>query len=479
MNWFSKTPPRLLSRLGQCALLLIFASNLALAAPAPSRAAQAQGSGPVYVVELGDTLYDIARNFGISVVELQAANPAVDPNALSVGETLTIPGFEGVNGSLTTHSLEPGETLDSLALRLGLKRDSLVRLNGVVNPELLFVNESAVIVDAVDAAPAVPTSTTYALTPGEGLLSFAAAHNQSPWSLAADNRLGDPALVVPGSNVVVPGGDHATQAMPYPLLDVQIRPFPVIQGHTMVVQVDTATPMTVTGVLSDSVLNFVTDPGSDTRHYAIQGLYRLLDPDLYPLTLSAMDADGQKVTLSQRLPVHAGNYLVDDPLTVDPATIEPAVTIPEQNQIFAIAGPVTADRLWDGPFKLPSVGAFRSVFGSLRSYNGGPYSSFHSGVDFSGGEDRPITAPAPGVVVFTGTLTVRGNATVINHGWGVYTGYWHQSKILVNVGDHVTTGQMIGYNGATGRVTGPHLHWEMIVGGEQVDPIQWTKVAFP
>src|SRR3989442_1370360 len=137
MNWFSKTPPRLLRRVGQCALLLIFASNLALAAPAPSRATQARGSGLVYVVQLGDTLYDIALSFGISVVELQAANPGVDPNALSVGETLTIPGFEGVNGTLATHSLEPGETLDSLALRLGLKRDTLVRLHGIVNPELL------------------------------------------------------------------------------------------------------------------------------------------------------------------------------------------------------------------------------------------------------------------------------------------------------------------------------------------------------
>ena len=285
--------------------------------------------------------------------------------------------------------------------------------------------------------------------------------------------------MVPGFQVVVPGGDHATEALPYPLLDVQLRPFPVIQGHTVVVQVDTATPMTVTGILSDSVLNFETDPVTTTRHYALQGIYRLTDPDFYPLVLSATDADGQVVTLSQRLPVHAGDYLVDDPLTVDPATIDPATTIPEQDQIFAIAAPATPVKMWDGLFVLPSVGSFRSVFGSLRAYNGGPYDSFHGGVDFSGGEDRPITAPAPGVVVFTGKLIVRGNATVIDHGWGVYTGYWHQSQILVNVGDHVTTGQILGYQGATGRVTGPHLHWEMIIGDKQVDPLQWTKVAFP
>ncbi len=427
----------------------------------------------------GDTLYDIALSFGITVDALQAANPGVDPRALTVGQALTIPGYEGVSGTLSTHSLAPGETLDSLALRLGLKRDTLVRLNGIVNPELLFINESAVTVNVADAAPAVPTSTTYLLSPGEGLLSFAAAHKQNPWGLAVDNHLSDPAVEVAGSSLVVPGGQHATQALPFPLLDVQLSPFPVVQGHTVELEVDTAIPLTVTGLLSDSVLHFETDPGSNTRFYALQGIYRLLEPNLYPLVLSAIDADGQAVTLSQRLPVHAGNYLVDDPLTVDPATIDPAVTLPEQAQILALAKPVTPLRMWDGLFALPSVGSFRSVFGSLRSYNGGPYDSFHGGVDFSGGEGRPITAPAPGIVVFTGKLTVRGNATVIDHGWGVYTGYWHQSKILVNVGDPVTTGQVLGYNGATGRVTGPHLHWEVIIGDYQVDPLQWTKVVFP
>jgi len=81
--------------------------------------------------------------------------------------------------------------------------------------------------------------------------------------------------------------------------------------------------------------------------------------------------------------------------------------------------------------------------------------------------------------VFAAPLIVRGNATIIDHGWGVYTGYWHQSRIEVQVGQRVETGQIIGYQGATGRVTGPHLHWEMWVAGEQVDPLEWTETAFP
>ncbi|HRE28658.1 MAG TPA: M23 family metallopeptidase, partial [Anaerolineales bacterium] len=151
-------------------------------------------------------------------------------------------------------------------------------------------------------------------------------------------------------------------------------------------------------------------------------------------------------------------------MTVDPTTVDPEYVRPEYERVRSVvtASPTT-ERMWSGLFALPSVGVIRSVFGALRSYNGGPYDSFHGGVDFSGAEDRPITAPAPGIVVMAEPMTVRGNATIIDHGWGVYSGYWHQSSFQVAVGQRVETGQIIGFQGATGRVTGPHLHWEIFV----------------
>jgi murein DD-endopeptidase MepM/ murein hydrolase activator NlpD len=76
-------------------------------------------------------------------------------------------------------------------------------------------------------------------------------------------------------------------------------------------------------------------------------------------------------------------------------------------------------------------------------------------------------------------LTVRGNATYIDHGWGVYTGYLHQSQLLVQAGDRVETGQLIGMVGNTGRATGPHLHWEVWVGGVPVQPLEWTSQSYP
>ena len=139
----------------------------------------------------------------------------------------------------------------------------------------------------------------------------------------------------------------------------------------------------------------------------------------------------------------------------------------------------TAQRYFDGLMGLPSPGAITSQFGTRREYNGGELKSFHSGTDFGGGPGSQIVAPAAGVVVLAETLPVRGNATIIDHGWGVTTGYWHQTEIYVAVGDVVAAGQVIGTVGSTGRSTGPHLHWEMWVGGVQVDPMQWARQSFP
>ena len=86
-----------------------------------------------------------------------------------------------------------------------------------------------------------------------------------------------------------------------------------------------------------------------------------------------------------------------------------------------------------------------------------------------------MLAAASGTVVLADTLNVRGNAVVIDHGWGVYTGYWHQTEIYVQPGERVSTGQVIGTVGSTGRVTGAHLHWELWVNGVPVDPMQWVR----
>lgn len=124
---------------------------------------------------------------------------------------------------------------------------------------------------------------------------------------------------------------------------------------------------------------------------------------------------------------------------------------------------------------------FASAFGSRRSYNDGSFYNYHSGIDYSVclADNINIYAAADGTVVFAQELPIHGNFTVIDHGWGVYTTYSHQTQQVVKAGDTVKRGQLIGLIGSTGRSVGPHLHFEVIINGVYVNPLTWLSTTFP
>ncbi|HMG25497.1 MAG TPA: peptidoglycan DD-metalloendopeptidase family protein [Acidimicrobiia bacterium] len=123
--------------------------------------------------------------------------------------------------------------------------------------------------------------------------------------------------------------------------------------------------------------------------------------------------------------------------------------------IWPVNGPISSPF---GPRVQPIIGA----------------STFHPGVDIAASQGTPIKAAGDGVVKMAGWNGGYGNFTLIDHGGGLATGYGHQSRIAVSVGQHVSTGEVIGYVGSTGNSTGPHLHWEVRVNGNPVDPMGWV-----
>ncbi len=160
-----------------------------------------------------------------------------------------------------------------------------------------------------------------------------------------------------------------------------------------------------------------------------------------------------------------------------------AVSTPETQRIereIRVEQFVVFDRpkRWEGTWLVPTEGWTTTPFGEGRSYNDGPVSSYHTGHDIANDEGTPVVAPAPGRVAWVGEMPLRGNSVLIDHGAGVVSGYHHLYEWSVEVGDEVEPGDLVGLMGTTGLSSGPHLHWELVIYGVNVDPMTWTEVEF-
>ena len=460
-----------MKRLASLLLLVV----LVLGGSLPARGAMAQESGPVYIVQEGDTLSTIAIRFGTTVEALVQANGISDPALIAPGLRLVLPGFEGVRGVLAVHEVEFGESLASLAASYRVSRQSLAKLNRLVSPGRMYVGQLAIVPEPESGALA--SAFTQLFPVEEGMLEAAVGWGLNPWILSGSTAS---LWGVPGERIYLPGGDSLATDLPADLTSVEVDPSPVIQGHTAVIRIVASPGVQVDGSLADLDLNTMAVGSNDGSWIALQGIHALYPPGLMDLEVRVL-TDGHEEGFRQPVRVLEGGYGREALQGLPQETLDPANTGPEDKRVAEAVRPASAERLWDGLLQFPTgyFEAFPSRFGTRRSYNGSEYRYYHTGLDLYGNSETPVLAPAPGIVVFAGQLTVRGNTTYIDHGWGVYTGYLHQSEILVQPGDQVETGETIGMVGATGRVTGAHLHWEIWVGGVPVDPMEWTERSFP
>ncbi|MEP7134010.1 MAG: peptidoglycan DD-metalloendopeptidase family protein [Chloroflexota bacterium] len=454
-------------------LFIIFVAGLA------SQPVAAQASGPVYIVQPGDTFYSIANRFNITFDELLTANAGIDPNVLSQGQQIVIPGLEGLSGVLDTEIIAFGDSLRSLSKRTQASDEQLIKLNRLVSPTELYVGISLIIPKQEGQQD---LNTRISAGTGESLLELAIKQNSDPWTLSAINKQKGTWDTLPNDVLYSPtSGEGLATGLPSTFISASIEPLPMVQGDTEVIRVQTQNNAPVSGLLVESPLHFFQ---TTDEQVALQGVHALLEPGVYPLKLQTTLPDGSSQSFEQMVLVTKGDYYNEE-LNVPADTIDPAVTEPENKNIFAITSPFTPTKYWDGIFSSPAVypDQYTSRYGTRRIYHGIgtdlTITGFHTGLDFAGGTGLQIFAPAAGKVVFAAPLTVRGNATIIDHGLGVYSGFWHQSEQYVQVGDMVTQGQVIGLVGGTGRVTGPHQHWEVWVNGIQVNPLDWLTQAYP
>jgi murein DD-endopeptidase MepM/ murein hydrolase activator NlpD len=169
-------------------------------------------------------------------------------------------------------------------------------------------------------------------------------------------------------------------------------------------------------------------------------------------------------------------------LTVEPQYVNPtpealARIQQEAARTTTIFETQTPQRVWRGSFLAPVPGKATSSFGRRSVFNGQPRSP-HSGADFRAIEGTPVTAPNRGRVVLRSDLYFSGNCVILDHGLGLYSFFAHLSGFAVEEGDLVDSGDVVGYVGATGRVTGPHLHWTVRLNTARVDPLSLMEVLF-
>jgi len=451
----------------------------------PLQPAHAQSNGPIYIVQPGDSLSSIAVFFSISLADLMSANSITDPNQLDAGQELIIPGLEGITGIINTQRVNFGDSFRSLTRRTQVPVDMFKKLNHIVSPSEFYVGVNMIVPVQEGSQDLTKRISVGA---GESLLETAVKQNTDVWTLAHYNNLQGSWDSMTGDTLFMPGESSEPSAggLPSAFISAEIRDLPLKQGGTGVILVKTIPNVTLDGILVDHPLHFF--PMEDGTQIALQGVHALLPPGIYPLRLDATLPDGSKQSYEQYILIVSGNYLTGENLVVDPSLIDPAVTDPEQKQLESITLPSSPTKYWDGQFTSPAIAYAESTFytsryGTRRTYFGQgtdlKIDWWHTGLDFGGGTGLPISAPARGKVIFAGPWTVRGGTTIIDHGWGVYSGFWHQSKFDVQVGDIVEQGQVIGEVGGTGRVTGPHLHWELWVNGIQVDPLDWLTNIYP
>ena len=205
------------------------------------------------------------------------------------------------------------------------------------------------------------------------------------------------------------------------------------------------------------------------------------EPGTMDVPIRLRFAGGRTVERQLTLTIEAREFpttrLTVEPGYVDLSSADQARAAREAVEIAEIYATVTPARLWAGDFQIPVQGVTGGRnFGHRRIFNGQPRSP-HSGADLRAATGTAIAAANRGRVVLAKPLFFSGNAVFLDHGMGVYSVYLHLSEIRVEVGDLVEKGEVVGLAGATGRVTGPHLHWGARILEARVDPFSLAGIG--
>lgn len=272
-------------------------------------------------------------------------------------------------------------------------------------------------------------------------------------------------------------GYSADQAHAQPYA-VTLTPSTVEAGSPELIRVDAPAQASLTGEWMGHKLTFLRGR-SQLAWFALAGVDVEGGVGPSQLKIAAHLPDGSTRDLTQSVEIHAAHYRTGS-LSVAPKFVEPDPEALKEIQAEAqlkarIFATSAAQPLWSGSFRAPVAAAATDSFGTRRMFNG-KLASVHKGMDFRAPSGTPVRAGNDGVVVLARALYYEGNCVVVDHGMGVFTISMHFSRIDVKEGQQVQMGDRLGLSGATGRVTGPHLHWAVRWQDAYLDPAKLLRL---
>ena len=260
-------------------------------------------------------------------------------------------------------------------------------------------------------------------------------------------------------------------------LDVQWLPESAKTGRLLVVDVRVApsvAPIVLLQAELDGRLCTVWPVSADRRHWRLFGPVPIdLKPGAIKLAIEASLKDGEHGRFDKPIAVVEGDYdkrsITVGKKFTSPSKAQRRRAAKENVSLQAALATKTPERLWRGSFAKPTPGDETSPFGTLRTYNK-KRRSRHLGWDLDGKVGAPITATNNGRIVLADNRFYTGGTVIIDHGQGIFSMYFHMSRLDVVVGNTVVKGEGLGAVGASGQVTGPHLHFSIKMAGEYTDP---------
>ncbi|MBK7896650.1 MAG: peptidoglycan DD-metalloendopeptidase family protein [Anaerolineaceae bacterium] len=363
--------------------------------------------------------------------------------------------------------VQPGDSWAALAVRFQVDETALHELNPQMNPQ----RQPAIGTELVLPETAVPQTGIFR-RPWGNLWATAVAHNSSPWAIALRNGAPNPYRPALYQPIFIPAAEGTPRELPAGFATLEVSQLVGVPGQAIGLRGEMESVGVVTAVLGNNEM----DVFNNERYLVgLTGTGAFFGTQQPELSIQVGDAPPWRQPWQFHDPTSWEYQQLT--LTGTAAQIDQESIAEERARLFEIWEQNSGPAQWDAPFQVPinSFLEISSTFGARRSYNGGPYRTYHEGVDFAAYGGTPVLAPAAGTVVVAEFLYVRGGAVIIDHGLGIYSGYYHLSSIAVAPGNLVTPGQIVGEVGTTGLSTGNHLHWDLLVDAIWIDAQAWLE----